>query len=73
MVALVVRFFTKVKLTKAKLLLFFFDTRFQFIGSLATAFATVEFWAVKTGGNFLFLHNILFSSLSELCPGLFVE
>ena len=72
-VALVVRFLTKVKLTKATLLLFFFDTRFQFVGSLTTAFTTVEFWAVKTGGNFLFLHTTLFSSLSGLRPGLLVE
>jgi len=59
-VAFVIRFLTKVKLTKAKLLLFFFDTRFQFVGSLTTAFMAVEFWAVKTGGDFLFLHTISF-------------
>jgi len=41
------------------LLLFLSDTRLSFVSSLATAFAAVEFWTVKTGGTFLFLREIL--------------
>jgi len=45
-----------------------FDTWFHFVGSLTTAFTTVELWAVKTGGNFLVLHQILPSLLCVPCP-----
>jgi hypothetical protein len=38
--------------------LFLSDAWLQLVSSLTTAFMTVELWTVKTGGNFLILHEI---------------